>query len=78
MIFGQMKEPPGARFLVGLAALSVAEYFDSALVLSRDIAAEGLYPAVDPLASSSIEAEGQGRSVRRQNVPGLAWALPSQ
>lgn len=139
MIFGQMKEPPGARFLVGLAALSVAEYFrdqqgrdvlfvvdnvyrhiqagmevsgllgrlpsrvgyqptlaadiaaleeritatrhggmvsvqavyvpaddysdpaithafwhmDSALVLSRDVAAEGLYPAVDPLASSS-------------------------
>jgi F-type H+-transporting ATPase subunit beta len=139
MIFGQMKEPPGARFLVGLAALSVAEHFrdalhqdvlfvvdnlyrhvqagmevsgllgrlpsrvgyqptlaadiaaleeritatraggmvsvqavyvpaddyadpaithafwhmDSALVLSRDIAAEGLYPAVDPLASSS-------------------------
>ncbi len=27
MVFGQMKEPPGARFLVGLAALSVAEYF---------------------------------------------------
>lgn len=139
MIFGQMKEPPGARFMVGLAALSVAEYFrdvagknvlllvdnlyrhvqagmevsgllgrlpsrvgyqptlaadiasleeritatdrgdmvsvqamyvpaddysdpaithafwhmDSALVLSRDIAAEGIYPAVDPMASSS-------------------------
>ena len=139
MIFGQMKEPPGARFLVGLAALSVAEHFrdvekkdvlflvdnvyrhvqagmevsgllgrlpsrvgyqptlaadiaaleeritgtydgdmvsvqaiyvpaddysdpaithafwhmDSSLVLSRDVAAEGLYPAVDPLASSS-------------------------
>jgi F-type H+-transporting ATPase subunit beta len=139
MVFGQMKEPPGARFLVGLAALRVAEYFrdeagndvlfvvdnlyrhvqagmevsgllgrmpsrvgyqptlaadiaaleeritathrgdmvsvqaiyvpaddyadpaithafwhmDSALVLSRDVAAEGLYPAVDPLASSS-------------------------
>jgi len=139
MVFGQMKEPPGARFLVGLAALTVAEYFrdemhkdvllvidnlyrhvqagmevsgllgrlpsrvgyqptlaadlaaleeritatrdggmvslqavyvpaddyadpaithafwymDSALVLSRDIAAEGIYPAVDPLASSS-------------------------
>ncbi len=139
MVFGQMKEPPGARFLVGLAALSVAEHFrdhqqknvlflvdnvyrhvqagmevsgllgrmpsrvgyqptlaadiaaleeritatdrgdmvsvqaiyvpaddysdpaithafwhmDSALVLSRDVAAEGLYPAVDPLASSS-------------------------
>lgn len=139
MVFGQMKEPPGARFLVGLAALSVAEYFrdvekkdvlflvdnvyrhvqagmevsgllgrlpsrvgyqptlaadiaaleeritatrngdmvsvqaiyvpaddysdpaithafwhmDSSLVLSRDVAAEGLYPAIDPLASSS-------------------------
>jgi len=139
MIFGQMKEAPGARFLVGLAALSVAEYFrdelgldvlfvvdnlyrhvqagmevsgllgrlpsrvgyqptlaadlaaieeritatlqgdmvsvqavyvpaddygdpavthafwhmDSALVLSRDVAAEGYYPAVDPLTSSS-------------------------
>jgi F-type H+-transporting ATPase subunit beta len=139
MVFGQMKEPPGARFLVGPAALSIAEYFrdvegknvlflvdnvyrhvqagmevsgllgrmpsrvgyqptlaadiaaleeritatthgdmvsvqaiyvpaddysdpaithafwhmDSSLVLSRDVAAEGLYPAVDPLASSS-------------------------
>ena len=27
MVFGQMNEPPGARFLVGLAALSVAEHF---------------------------------------------------
>ncbi|MCA9152115.1 MAG: F0F1 ATP synthase subunit beta [Planctomycetales bacterium] len=139
MVFGQMKDPPGARFLVGLAALSVAEYFrdveknnvlflvdnvyrhvqagmevsgllgrlpsrvgyqptlaadiaaleeritatlhgdmvsvqaiyvpaddyadpaithafwhvDSSLVLSRDVAAEGLYPSVDPLASSA-------------------------
>jgi len=139
MVFGQMKEPPGARFLVGQAALSVAEYFrdhqkkdvmfvvdnvyrhvqagmevsgllgrlpsrvgyqptlaadiaaleeritatrhggmvsvqavyvpaddysdpaithafwhmDSALVLSREVAAEGIYPAVDPLRSSS-------------------------
>jgi F-type H+-transporting ATPase subunit beta len=139
MIFGQMKETPGARFMVGLAALTVAEHFrdamgrevmlvidnlyrhvqagmevsgllgrlpsrvgyqptlaadlaaieeritathrggmtsvqavyvpaddfgdpavtqafwhmDSALVLSRDVAAEGYYPAVDPLSSSS-------------------------
>jgi F-type H+-transporting ATPase subunit beta len=138
MVFGQMKEPPGARFFVGLAAVTVAEYFrdqgtevlfvvdnlyrhvqagmevsgllgrlpsrvgyqptlaadiaaleeritathaggmvslqaiyvpaddysdpaithafwhmDAALVLSREIAAQGLYPAVDPLASSS-------------------------
>ncbi len=139
MVFGQMKEPPGARFLVGQAALTIAEYFrdqqhkdvmfvvdnlyrhvqagmevsgllgrlpsrvgyqptlaadiasleeritathnggmvsvqavyvpaddysdpaithafwhmDSALVLSRDVAAEGIYPAVDPLQSNA-------------------------
>jgi F-type H+-transporting ATPase subunit beta len=139
MVLGQMKEPPGARYVTGLAALTVAEFFrderhkdvlfiidnlyrhvqagmevsgllgrlpsrvgyqptlsadiaaleeritatrsggmmsvqaiyvpaddysdpaitnafwhvDSALVLSRDVAAEGLYPAVDALASSS-------------------------
>jgi F-type H+-transporting ATPase subunit beta len=139
LVFGQMKETPGARFMVGQAALSIAEYFrdeerqdvmfvvdnlyrhvqagmevsgllgrlpsrvgyqptlaadlaaieeritathrggmiavqavyvpaddygdpavtnafwhiDSALVLSRDVAAEGYYPAVDPLTSSS-------------------------
>jgi len=149
LVFGQMKEPPGARFLVGFAALAVAEYFrdredrdvlfvvdnvyryiqagmevsgllgrmpsrvgyqptlaadladfeeritatahgnmvslqaiyvpaddysdpaithafgylDSALVLSRDIATEGLYPAVDPLASWSkaLDVEIIGR-----------------
>jgi F-type H+-transporting ATPase subunit beta len=139
MVFGQMKEPPGARYFVGLSAVTVAEFFrdheradvlfvidnlyrhvqagmevsgllgrmpsrvgyqptlaadiaaleeritatrqggmvslqaiyvpaddysdpaithafwhvDAALVLSREIAAEGLYPAVDPLASTS-------------------------
>ena len=35
LVFGQMKEPPGARFLVGLAALSVAEYFRDEL--GRDV-----------------------------------------
>ncbi|MGD8605744.1 MAG: F0F1 ATP synthase subunit beta [Myxococcales bacterium] len=139
LVFAQMKETPGARFMVGEAALSIAEHFrdelglgvmfvvdnlyrhvqagmevsgllgrlpsrvgyqptlaadlavieeritatqhgdmvavqavyvpaddygdpavtdtfwhiDSALVLSRDVAAEGYYPAVDPLTSSS-------------------------
>nr|WP_243695862.1 F0F1 ATP synthase subunit beta [Rhodovulum marinum] len=139
LVFGQMNEPPGARWRVALSALSIAEHFrdemgrdvlllidnvfrfiqagsevsgllgrlpsrvgyqptlateiaefeeriasvkgaavtsiqavyvpaddftdpavaetfthlDSAIVLSRDMAAEGLYPAVDPLASSS-------------------------
>jgi F-type H+-transporting ATPase subunit beta len=149
LVFGQMKEPPGARFLTGFSALAVAEYFrdvegkdvlfmvdniyrhvqagmevsgllgrmpsrvgyqptlaadladleeritatrrgdmislqaiyvpaddysdpaithafwylDSALVLSRDIAAEGLYPAVDPLSSWSkaLDVEIIGR-----------------
>ncbi|MEI8393778.1 MAG: F0F1 ATP synthase subunit beta [Rhodospirillaceae bacterium] len=140
LVFGQMNEPPGARWRVGHAALTVAEYFrdakqqdvlllmdnvfrfvqagaevsgllgrlpsrvgyqptlateiaalqeriasvggaaitaiqavyvpaddytdpavaetfshlDSSIVLSRDMAAEGLYPAIDPLASTSI------------------------
>ena len=140
LMFGQMNEPPGARWRVGLSALTVAEYFrderqrdvlllmdnvfrfvqagsevsgllgrlpsrvgyqptlatevaalqeriasvagatitaieavyvpaddftdpavtaisahlDSVIVLSRGMAAEGMYPAVDPLASSSI------------------------
>lgn len=140
LIFGQMNEPPGARWRVGLTALTVAEYFrdvmrrdvlllmdnvfrfvqagsevsgmlgrlpsrvgyqptlateiaeleeriasvagasvtavqavyvpaddftdpavvetfrhlDSSVVLSRDMAAEGLYPAIDPLASTSV------------------------
>jgi F-type H+-transporting ATPase subunit beta len=140
LIFGQMNEPPGARWRVGMTALTVAEYFrdvmrrdvlllmdnvfrfvqagsevsgmlgrlpsrvgyqptlateiaeleeriasvagasvtsiqavyvpaddftdpavvetfrhlDSSVVLSRDMAAEGLYPAIDPLASVSV------------------------
>jgi len=150
LVFGQMKETPGARFLTGEAALSIAEYFrddvgqdvmfvvdnlyrhvqagmevsgllgrlpsrvgyqptlaadlaaieeritathrgdmiavqavyvpaddygdpavshafwhiDSALVLSRDVAAEGYYPAVDPLNSSSkaLDATVVGKS----------------
>ncbi len=140
LVFGQMNEPPGARWRVGMSALAVAEYFrdtmhqnvlllidnvfrfvqaggevsgllgrlpsrvgyqptlateiaelqeriasvrdaavtsiqavyvpaddftdpavaetfthlDSAIVLSREMASEGLYPAIDPLASSSV------------------------
>jgi len=154
LVFGQMKEPPGARFFVGPAALSVAEYFrdvegkdvlfvvdnlyrhvqagmevsgllgrlpsrvgyqptlaadiaaledritatdragmvslqaiyvpaddysdpaithafwhiDAALVLSRDVAAEGLYPAVDPLVSSSKAMDPGVVGERHYNV----------
>jgi F-type H+-transporting ATPase subunit beta len=35
LIFGQMNEPPGARFRVGHAALTVAEYFRD--VVKRDV-----------------------------------------
>jgi F-type H+-transporting ATPase subunit beta len=35
LIYGQMNEPPGARFRVGHAALSVAEYFRD--VMQRDV-----------------------------------------
>jgi len=35
LIYGQMNEPPGARFLVGHAALTIAEYFRDEL--SRDV-----------------------------------------
>ncbi|MEB8434378.1 F0F1 ATP synthase subunit beta [Cocleimonas sp. KMM 6892] len=35
LVFGQMNEPPGARFRVGHAALSVAEYFRD--VAKRDV-----------------------------------------
>jgi len=140
LVFGQMNEPPGARWRVGMTALTISEYFrdvmksdvlllmdnvfrfvqagsevsgmlgrlpsrvgyqptlateiaeleeriasvagasvtaiqavyvpaddftdpavvetfrhlDSSVVLSRDMAAEGLYPAIDPLASTSV------------------------
>ena len=158
MVFGQMKEPPGARLLVGLSAVSVAEYFrdeqnkdvmfvvdnvyrhvqagmevsgllgrmpsrvgyqptlaadiaaleeritatrsggmvsiqavyvpaddysdpaithifwhmESAVVLSRDIAAEGLYPSVDPLQSSSKARPGRGGTAALRRRPGSA------
>src|SRR5215216_1763819 len=113
LVFGQMNEPPGARFRVGLTGVTLAEYFreelgqdvlffvdnifrfvqsgnevsalmgrmpsevsfqavyvpaddftdpapftvfahlDSTVELSRSLSAQGIYPAVDPLTSSS-------------------------
>jgi len=35
------------------AVVEIFRHLDSSIVLSRDMAAEGLYPAIDPLASSS-------------------------
>ena len=154
LVFGQMKETPGARFMVGQAALTIAEYFrdeleqdvmfvvdnlyrhvqagmevsgllgrlpsrvgyqptlaadlalleeritatshgdmiavqavyvpaddysdpavaqafwhiDSALVLSREVAAQGYYPAVDPLTSSSKALDANVVGTRHVDV----------
>jgi F-type H+-transporting ATPase subunit beta len=36
------------------AVATIFSHLDSAIVLSRELASQGLYPAIDPLASSSI------------------------
>jgi F0F1-type ATP synthase beta subunit len=46
MVFGQMKKPPGARCLVGLAALTVAEYSRDTLAMDPDIVGARHYQAV--------------------------------
>ena len=43
LVFGQMKETPGARFMVGEAALSIAEYFRDALELDVMLVVDNLY-----------------------------------
>ena len=85
LVFGQMNEPPGARWRAGLTALAIAEHFrdaahENVLLLIDNVyrlvqaggevsgllghlpsrvgyqptlASEGMYPAVDPLASTS-------------------------
>ncbi len=62
LIFGQMDEPPGARFRVGHAALSVAEYF-------RDVAKRDVLLLIDNIyrfVQSGTE------------VSGLMGRIPSQ
>ena len=61
-----MTEPPGARLRVGLAympaddltdpAASAFAHLDATTVLSRQISELGIYPAVDPLGSTSISS----------------------
>ncbi len=36
------------------AVTAISSHIDSIIMLSRDLAAEGFYPAIDPLASSSV------------------------
>ena len=62
MIFGQMKEPPGARFRVGHAALTMAEYF-------RDDARQDVLLLIDNIFRF-IQAGAE--------VSGLMGELPSR
>ena len=62
LMFGQMNEPPGARFRVGHAALSVAEYF-------RDVARKDVLLLVDNIFRF-IQAGAE--------VSGLMGQLPSR
>jgi F-type H+/Na+-transporting ATPase subunit beta len=39
------------------AVTAISAHLESAIVLSRSMAAEGIYPAVDPLASSSVQLD---------------------
>jgi F-type H+-transporting ATPase subunit beta len=39
------------------AVTAISSHIDSNIVLSRTMAAEGMYPAIDPLASSSIQLD---------------------
>ena len=41
------------------AVTAISSHMESAIVLSRGMAAEGIYPAVDPLASSSVLLDPQ-------------------
>src|SRR3989344_3639866 len=52
MVFGQMNEVPGAA-LPDPAPAPTFSPLDSPIVLSRQLASLGIYPAVDPLESGS-------------------------
>ena len=43
------------------AVTAISSHMDSIIMLSRDLAAQGFYPAIDPLASSSVAARPAGR-----------------
>jgi F-type H+-transporting ATPase subunit beta len=62
LVFGQMNEPPGARWRVGLTALAIAEYF-------RDTAHENVLLLIDNVYRL-VQAGGE--------VSGLLGRLPSR
>lgn len=62
LVFGQMNEPPGARWRAGLTALAIAEYF-------RDVARENVLLLIDNVYRL-VQAGGE--------VSGLLGRLPSR
>ncbi|CAC13409.1 ATP SYNTHASE BETA CHAIN [Mycoplasmopsis pulmonis] len=50
------------------AAVAAFAHFDATIILSRQLAAEGLYPAVDPLVSSSKLLSTKFTSTRHINI----------
>ncbi|WP_212525919.1 F0F1 ATP synthase subunit beta [Actibacterium sp. MT2.3-13A] len=62
LVFGQMNEPPGARWRVGLSALTVAEHF-------RDVQGQDVLLLIDNIFRF-VQAGGE--------VSGLLGRLPSQ
>jgi F-type H+-transporting ATPase subunit beta len=62
LVFGQMNEPPGARWRVGMTALTVAEYF-------RDVLSEDVLLLVDNVFRF-VQAGGE--------VSGLLGRMPSR
>ncbi|MGL4343531.1 MAG: MMOB1670 family gliding motility ATPase complex subunit [Metamycoplasmataceae bacterium] len=50
------------------AAVAAFAHFDSTIILSRKLAAEGIYPAIDPLASSSKLLSTKFTSQRHINI----------
>ena len=62
LVFGQMNEPPGARWRAGLTALTIAEYF-------RDVAHENVLLLIDNVYRL-VQAGGE--------VSGLLGRLPSR
>ncbi len=56
LVYGQMNEPPGNRLTDPSPATTFA-HLDATVVLSRQIASLGIYPAVDPLDSTSRQLD---------------------
>lgn len=50
------------------AAVAAFAHFDSTIILSRQLAAEGIYPAVDPLSSSSKLLSNKYTSQKHINI----------